>query len=61
MAAPLEKTMKILSVILALAIAFPVPGGQAASRRPAADLPLTQNGGTWSSGHVQGIAVDVKG
>jgi hypothetical protein len=24
-------------------------------------LPLKQNGGTWDSGHVQGIAVDVKG
>lgn len=23
-------------------------------------LPLTQNGGTWASGHVQGIAVDLK-
>lgn len=26
-----------------------------------ADLPLKQNGGTWASGHVQGVAVDVKG
>jgi hypothetical protein len=26
-----------------------------------AQLPLTQNGGTWPSGHVQGIAVDVRG
>lgn len=26
-----------------------------------ASLPLKQNGGTWDSGHVQGIAVDVKG
>jgi hypothetical protein len=26
-----------------------------------ARLPLTQNGGTWPSGHVQGIAVDVQG
>lgn len=26
-----------------------------------ADLPLKQNGGTWASGHVQGIAVDVQG
>src|SRR5262245_3093754 len=24
-------------------------------------LPLKQNGGTWPSGHVQGIAVDVRG
>ena len=28
---------------------------------PLARLPLKQNGGTWSSGHVQGIAVDVQG
>lgn len=28
---------------------------------PSAPLPLKQNGGTWPSGHVQGIAVDVKG
>lgn len=26
-----------------------------------ARLPLRQNGGTWDSGHVQGIAVDVRG
>lgn len=25
------------------------------------DLPLTQDGGTWASGHVQGVAVDVRG
>lgn len=24
-------------------------------------IPLTQNGGSWHSGHVQGIAIDVKG
>lgn len=28
---------------------------------PTARLPLAQNGGTWDSGHVQGIAVDVQG
>jgi hypothetical protein len=28
---------------------------------PLPQLPLKQNGGTWSSGHVQGIAVDVQG
>jgi hypothetical protein len=34
----------------------------AATAEPvAAPLPLTQNGGTWDSGHVQGIAVDVQG
>jgi hypothetical protein len=26
-----------------------------------ANLPLTQNGGVWRSGHVQGVAVDVRG
>jgi len=30
------------------------PGGMAS-------LPLKQNGGTWASGHVQGVAVDVRG
>ncbi|MPT46942.1 MAG: hypothetical protein E2598_00790 [Sphingobium sp.] len=28
---------------------------------PLPPLPLKQNGGTWASGHVQGIAVDVQG
>ena len=33
----------------------------AAAAEPSATLPLTQNGGTWASGHVQGIAVDLEG
>ena len=32
-----------------------------AASRPLSRLPLHQNGGTWDSGHVQGIAVDLKG
>lgn len=28
---------------------------------PPAPLPLTQNGGSWDAGHVQGIAVDLRG
>lgn len=32
-----------------------------ATAQPVARPPLTQNGGTWPSGHVQGIAVDVQG
>nr|WP_298726528.1 hypothetical protein [uncultured Steroidobacter sp.] len=32
-----------------------------AAAEPAPELPLHHNGGTWSSGHVQGIAVDVQG
>ena len=40
----------------------PVRGDGSARRHGAiARLPLTQNGGTWASGHVQGIAVDVQG
>lgn len=34
---------------------------QSAATGPSPRLPLKQNGGTWSSGHVQGIAVDVQG
>lgn len=44
-----------LALLLLLASA-PV----AMAQRPS-PAPLTQNGGTWSSGHVQGIAVDVRG
>lgn len=29
--------------------------------QPMPDLPLRQNGGTWDSGHVQGIAIDARG
>lgn len=32
-----------------------------ATAQSVATLPLKQNGGTWSAGHVQGIAVDVEG
>lgn len=35
------------------------PQSSATTMRP--PLPLTQNGGTWPSGHVQGIAVDTQG
>ncbi|MBI5769900.1 MAG: hypothetical protein HZA93_19145 [Verrucomicrobia bacterium] len=46
------------SLLLACALALP-----AASLAPAAGMPppLTQNGGTWPTSHVQGIAVDMKG
>lgn len=45
---------KCLSLLL-----FAVAGPVAAASHP--QLPLTQNGGTWDSGHVQGIAVDLEG
>ena len=40
------------------------PGGQALANQGLgglARLPLKQNGGVWASGHVQGVAVDVRG
>jgi hypothetical protein len=42
-----------------------VPRAEGAASRSSvsalAALPLTQNGGVWDSGHVQGVAVDVQG
>ncbi len=49
--------------ILALAFACPALAATEAAQthvsRPG--LPLQQNGGAWASGHVQGVAVDVRG
>lgn len=49
--------MKAPALLLLLLGAAPTLGQHA----PPLTLPLTQNGGTWASGHVQGIAVDAKG
>jgi hypothetical protein len=38
-----------------------VISSQTANAQSILNLPITQNGGTWDSGHVQGIAVDKKG
>lgn len=46
----------LLSLMLLLGVA-----PAAAQRDAPPRLPLAQNGGTWASGHVQGIAVDVRG
>lgn len=43
--------------MLALALASPASAAVNAAPRP----PLTQNGGSWPSGHVQGVAVDLNG
>lgn len=43
------------------ALLFSVATAHSVTPAPLARLPLKQNGGTWSSGHVQGIAVDVEG
>ncbi len=53
--------MKPRFPILALLACAVLATASAAVAAPPAPLPLTQNGGTWKSGHVQGIAVDVKG
>lgn len=38
-----------------------ITSSQIANAQSIHNLPITQNGGTWDSGHVQGIAVDKKG
>ena len=50
-------SMPLRSLLLSAFVAT----AQAVAATPSAPLPLTQNGGTWPSGHVQGIAVDVRG
>ncbi|WP_116092594.1 hypothetical protein [Sphingomonas crusticola] len=52
--------MKRLSRSGGIALVLLLASG-AASAEPLPSLPLAQNGGTWASGHVQGIAVDLKG
>ncbi|WP_395443205.1 hypothetical protein [Caulobacter sp. UC70_42] len=48
--------LALAASILALCV-----GSPALAEGGLADLPLTQNGGTWKAGHVQGVAVDVRG
>lgn len=49
------------STILLLLTSALVTTALPAAAAPPAGPPLTQNGGLWASGHVQGVAVDVKG
>lgn len=51
----------VLAALLAAASLPATPFAETPSAVPAARLPLTQNGGTWDAGHVQGIAVDLRG
>jgi len=51
-----RRHLALAASILALCV-----GGPALAQGGLANLPLTQNGGTWKAGHVQGVAVDVKG
>lgn len=50
-----NKYLSTLLLLLSLAPAL------SAAPSPLARLPLKQNGGTWPTSHVQGIAVDVQG
>ena len=50
-----------LFAVAALSVAYFGASAQSVAAVPLARLPLKQNGGTWSSGHVQGIAVDTEG
>lgn len=54
----MKRLFFLAAALLLPALAVPDQPGAATSGRL---LPLTQNGGTWPSGHVQGIAVDVQG
>jgi hypothetical protein len=49
--------MRYVPLLLLAAATGAPPRSAATAQRP----PLTQNGGTWASGHVQGIAVDLQG
>jgi hypothetical protein len=51
-----RRHLALAASILALCV-----GGPALAEGGIANLPLKQNGGTWKAGHVQGVAVDVKG
>lgn len=53
----MKKTLSILLLFVSAAVFAAQP--DAPVRR--ADLPLRQNGGTWPTSHVQGIAVDLRG
>ena len=62
----MKRTVLLTSLLLAAsAMAQPAAADAADAVTPASltpiSLPLTQNGGRWDSGHVQGIAVDVAG
>jgi hypothetical protein len=50
----------IPALLLLTSVATAQPNSTAVSA-PSTPPPLTQNGGTWAAGHVQGIAVDMQG
>lgn len=55
------KRAGVTFVTVACAALLAVQAGAAkAEQDPLADLPLIHHGGTWDSGHVQGVAVDLE-
>lgn len=54
---PLKKPLSILLLFISAVLAT----AQSAAPSLLARLPLKQNGGTWPTSHVQGIAVDLQG
>jgi hypothetical protein len=52
---------RLALAVSAMVLAVACPALAAANPPAAATLPLKQSGGVWASGHVQGIAVDVRG
>jgi len=50
--------LRLPSFVLAACLAAGISSATATGQAP---LPLTQHGGSWDSGHVQGIAVDLRG
>ncbi len=55
----MNKPLSILLLFVSAVVAIAQPAAPAP--HSLAPLPLTQNGGTWPTSHVQGIAVDVAG
>ena len=60
-ASALLLSLCVVSPALAVPIADQAPAASDQGPGGMASLPLRQNGGTWASGHVQGVAVDVRG
>src|SRR5690606_27859308 len=55
------ESMKRSVLFVSLLLAACATTAQSSSMEETTPLPLSQNGGRWDSGHVQGIAVDVQG
>jgi len=57
----MARKLEIAQWLTPLLACAPLAITQPALASPPSSLPLVQNGGTWASGHVQGIAVDLEG